>query len=70
MQMPHLSGLEWQAQLNREPNPPAMNFVSACVGQRKRKEALKHGAVYSLGKPFCTAGMIACVERLLADRAD
>ena len=66
--MPGCSGIELQAELAKDPNPPAIIFVTSYQDTRTRTAAMRAGAVAFLAKPVDVSLLIAALETVLHER--
>jgi FixJ family two-component response regulator len=66
VQMPGMSGLDLQDQLNRDGHRIPFIFMTAFPSEQVRARALAGGAVCFLSKPFAEADLLAGIDRGLA----
>jgi FixJ family two-component response regulator len=65
VKMPGLTGIELQAELNKQPDRPPMIFMTSYKDERTRTAAMDGGAFAFLGKPVDTNRLIGCLESVL-----
>jgi len=68
VQMPGLSGVELQSQLNSRGSPIPIIFVTAFPEERIEARVLEAGAIGFLSKPFHDETLIECLDRALRSR--
>lgn len=68
VKMPGLSGLELQAELNKEETKPPMIFMTSYRDERTRAAAIEGGAFAFLSKPVNVAKLIGYLESALKVR--
>jgi len=66
VKMPGLSGIELQAELNKNVERPPVIFVTSYKDERTRSTAIKGGAFAFLGKPVDVEKLIDCLKSALA----
>jgi FixJ family two-component response regulator len=67
VQMPGMSGLDLQNQLNGQGHRLPVIFITAYPEPKTRARALQAGALGFLSKPFSENSLISCLERALSD---
>jgi FixJ family two-component response regulator len=65
IRMPGISGLELQAKLKAEQCPIPIIFITAHGDAKMRTQAMRHGAVNFLAKPFDDAVLLEAVHAAL-----
>ena len=68
VRMPGMGGLELQRRLAAEGNRTPIIFITANGGHDASAEALRHGAVAFLRKPFSQESLLEAVRSALAQR--
>jgi FixJ family two-component response regulator len=63
--MPGLSGIDLQAELNKEPPRPPIIFMTSYCDDRTRSAAMDGGAFAFLGKPVDIKTLLSCLEAAL-----
>jgi FixJ family two-component response regulator len=66
IQMPGRSGLELQALLATEPNPPPIIFLTGLPPEDPRRRAAEANSPWCLAKPVVCDELVRCVEDALA----
>jgi FixJ family two-component response regulator len=69
VRMPGMSGLELQRRLEAAVWRPPVIFMTAHEEEGARTQALNHGAVGFLIKPFTEADLLQALKRSLAERS-
>ncbi len=65
VQMPGMTGIELQAELEAAGNRVPIIFITAFPEERIRRRAMAAGAICFLSKPFEGSEMIECINRAL-----
>jgi len=65
VKMPGLSGIELQAELNKQSGRPPLIFVTSYKDEKTRNAAMAGGAFAFLGKPVDTAMLIGFMQSAL-----
>lgn len=68
--MPGMSGLDLQERLIAQGRLVPMVFITAFSDERVRSQAMKHGAIGFLTKPFDESVLLECVNEALKRRSD
>lgn len=69
VQMPGMTGIELQGQLNSQGHRLPIIFITAFPEMKVRAQALAGGAIGFLSKPFNDQGLIACLNKALVARS-